>query len=69
MLKSIDYWAACEECKQLVDAEDIEGLLNHAVAEFEKKLDHVFRNKEELRKHLRRTYELFMQHRIRVSGM
>jgi hypothetical protein len=67
VLHSLDYWAACAECAAYVDAEDVEGLLNHAVAALDtsRRLDGVKR--AVFIRHTRYAYELFFRNRIRVK--
>ena len=65
LFKSMNYWAACVECARLVEAEDLEGLIVHAIEEFEKRNDPV---SIPCRRHLEQTYRLFFKNRIRISS-
>ena len=65
VFKSINYWAACKGCALLVDAEELDGLVERVVEEFEKQNEPV---DEGLRMHLEQTYRLFFKNRIRVSS-
>lgn len=65
VLKSIDYWAACQACAAFVEKEDLEGLLGRIFPIFEARYRHFSVG---ARVHIRHTYELFFANRIRVSA-
>jgi hypothetical protein len=70
VLNSINYWAACADCRKLVDVEDIEGLLNRVkrvLIDADPNPLRPERRKQVIR-HLRLTYELFFKTRIRVAS-
>ena len=69
ILNSRSYWAACVACSRFVDAEDIDGLLNHTKKVL---IDVSYRNgdplwRKNVIRHLRLTYELFFKSRIRIA--
>jgi hypothetical protein len=65
---SKDFWAVCEECRRLVEAGDIDGLVKRALDEMEKKDGYPHPQRKRLEKHLRRTYTLFLENRIRIEN-
>lgn len=64
VLESIGHWAACSRCAKCVDDEDIEGLLRSAQFGLTPRYGWFSDN---LKAHLRRTYELFFTNRIRIK--
>lgn len=60
VLESKNFWAACSDCTKLVEAQDIEGLVNRALETFH---PHP-KIAEKLRVHLLWTYGLFFQNRL-----
>jgi hypothetical protein len=66
-LHSTNYWAACAECAKLVDAEDIDALLERAVKALEVKTRLRPRRYVAFKSHVRHSYELFFKHRIRIA--
>jgi hypothetical protein len=65
---STSYWAACPECVRYVDAEDIEGLLNHVAATSNAQRLELAARKAFLI-HARHMYSLFFKNRIRVESV
>jgi hypothetical protein len=64
VLKSINFWAACPVCADLVDEEDLNGLVAHAVMAFNARGQRV---SVDTARHMRHAYQLFFKHRIRVK--
>jgi hypothetical protein len=58
VFKCYDYWAACAPCACLIEAEDLDGLVNRVANEFCSS-GHLVSNP--LRTHLRWTYTLFLE--------
>lgn len=68
VLASHGFWAACEECRLLVEAHDIDGLVKRALGTYEAEVGQRHPNHEELEQHLWRTYALFFRNRIETTG-
>ena len=68
VLASKNFWATCEECRRFVEAGDIANLIKRALDEFEKQDGYPHPRREELERHLHRTYQLFFENRIRIAG-
>jgi hypothetical protein len=67
VLASKDFWAACEPCRILVETENIDGLVKRAMEEFERQEGWSHSQRTRAERHLRRTYQLFFQNRIRIG--
>lgn len=67
VLASHDYWAACEDCRLLVEARDIGGLVKRALDAHEQETGHRHPRHYELEQHLWRTYALFFRNRIETT--
>jgi len=65
VLASSDYWAACPACKELVEKEDVLGLVKRAIEEDEEGERLSITSKLKVAIHLRQTYEMFFKLRIR----
>lgn len=65
VLASKNYWAACATCSRLVEKEDIDGLVEHAVKALASDMNPSVRLG--FTQHLRHTYKLFFKNRIRVT--
>lgn len=65
---SKDFWAACEPCRILVEAGDMDGLLKRALDEFERQDGCPHPRRRMLERHLRQTYQLFFKNRIRIDS-
>lgn len=63
VLASKDYWAACAPCAKLIDAGDLNALVERVIVEQKVRPA----TQSILRPHLHHTYRLFMQNRIRVD--
>jgi hypothetical protein len=67
VLASKNFWAACAECAKFVEAEDLTGLAKYAESQFD--ISRMSASQLVMfRVHLRGTYKLFFENRIRVSG-
>jgi hypothetical protein len=62
-LRSQNDWYACPACGDLIDAMDIEGLVNRVIAVFWTSTDDP-RVREAFRQHIGYTYQLFFLNRI-----
>ena len=67
ILASRNYWAACAECADLVDNEHVDKLIRRALDEHAKRYGRRITDRDDVTKHLRRTYRLFFDNRIRVA--
>jgi hypothetical protein len=63
VLVSKDYWAACRICAALVEAGDLDKLVNYVLDEFERQDGYPHPQRARLEKHLRMTYRLFLENR------
>ncbi len=66
VLASEGYWAACANCAALVEAGDVDRLIKRALDEHELKDGNPHPLHAELELHLRRTYDLFFENRVRA---
>lgn len=66
VLHSMNYWAACEACAKLVDANDLEGLVKHATETLNRDRSMSPIAFAFFVQHTRHSYTLFFQNRIRV---
>lgn len=67
VLASKNYWAACQACALLVEKGHLDKLLRRALGEYRKQHGRVDQE-DDVTKHLRRTYQLFFENRIRIDG-
>jgi hypothetical protein len=68
VMHSVNYWAVCAVCKGLVEREDVQLLVNHALSSFTHQGMVHPDTASALRQHLHSTYNLFFKHRIRVAA-
>jgi hypothetical protein len=64
IMASKSYWAACAECANFVDEENIDGLVIYAVTSF---LSQGLTVSPQTAQHIRYTYRLFFKNRIRIA--
>ena len=68
VLASKDFWAACEPCVKLVEAGDVDGLVNRGMDEYERQTGEPHPQRKRCERHLRQTYTLFFENRIRIEN-
>lgn len=68
VLASKDFWAACAPCVALVEAGDVEGLVKRGMDEYERQAGEPHPQRKNCEKHLRQTYRLFLENRIRIES-